>query len=201
MRPWQGEEVEEQYLAIFQDEASAAGYAGQYIVGAAERIVCMSTSHIAMLDAVGLVDRVVGVSGKQYVMNEKVARNAAVKDIGYDSNLNYELLLELRPDIVLMYGVSAENSSVTAKLRSLGIPYIYLGDYTELSPLGKAEWVVAVAEIAGCRNRGIAHFEEVAARYDAVRESMAAAAPRPRVMLNTPYQDVWYMPSDSSYMV
>ena len=201
IRPWQGEEVEVQYLAIFRNEASAAGFEGQCIVGAAERIVCMSTSHIAMLDAIGLVDRVVGVSGKQYVMNEKIARNAAVKDIGYDSSLNYELLLELRPDVVLMYGVSAENSAVTAKLRSLGIPYIYLGDYTELSPLGKAEWVVAVAEIAGCRERGIAHFEEVAARYDAVRESMATVAQRPRVMLNTPYQDVWYMPSDSSYMV
>ncbi len=201
MQPWQGDEVEEQYLALFNDEQSAVGYEGEYIVGTAKRIVCMSTSHIAMLDAIGLSDRIVGVSGKQYVMNEVVAHSEEVKDIGYDSNINYELLLALRPDIVLMYGVSAENSSVTAKLRSLDIPYIYLGDYTELSPLGKAEWVVAVAEIAGCREQGIAYFEGVVSRYNEVRASMDDSANRPQVMLNTPYQDVWYMPSDDSYMV
>lgn len=37
------------------------------------------------------------------------------------------------------------------KLRELGIPYTYIGEYVESSPLGKAEWVVAIAEIAGCR--------------------------------------------------
>ena len=200
-RPWQGDNVEEQYLAIFADAEAAAHYEGQHIIGAAERIVCMSTSHIAMLDALGLSDRIVGVSGKQYVMNEAIANNPDVADVGYDSNLNYELLVTLRPDIVLMYGVSAENSAVTAKLRSLNIPYIYLGDYTELSPLGKAEWIVAIAEIAGCREAGIAYIEGVAERYNAVRSNVTRSLTPKRVMLNTPYEDVWYMPSDDSYLV
>lgn len=200
-RPWQGDNIEEQYLAIFADAEAAAHYEGQHIIGAAERIVCMSTSHIAMLDALGLSDRIVGVSGKQYVMNEAIANNPDVADVGYDSNLNYELLVTLRPDIVLMYGVSAENSAVTAKLRSLNIPYIYLGDYTELSPLGKAEWIVAIAEIAGCREAGIAYIEDVAERYNAVRSNVTRSLTPKRVMLNTPYEDVWYMPSDDSYLV
>lgn len=200
-RPWQGDNIEEQYLAIFADAEAAAHYEGQHIIGAAERIVCMSTSHIAMLDALGLSDRIVGVSGKQYVMNEAIANNPDVADVGYDSNLNYELLVTLRPDIVLMYGVSAENSAVTAKLRSLNIPYIYLGDYTELSPLGKAEWIVAIAEIAGCREAGIAYIEDVAERYNAVRSNVTRSLTPKHVMLNTPYEDVWYMPSDDSYLV
>lgn len=200
-RPWQGNNIEEQHLAIFARAEAAAHYEGQHIVGAAERIVCMSTSHIAMLDALGLSDRIVGVSGKQYVMNEAVANNPNVADVGYDSNLNYELLVTLRPDIVLMYGVSAENSAVTAKLRSLNIPYIYLGDYTELSPLGKAEWIVAIAEITGYREAGIAYIEGVAERYNAVRNGITRGETPKRIMLNTPYEDVWYMPSDDSYLV
>ncbi|MBQ4498913.1 MAG: ABC transporter substrate-binding protein [Alistipes sp.] len=200
-RPWQGNNIEEQHLAIFASAEAAAHYEGQHIVGAAERIVCMSTSHIAMLDALGLSDRIVGVSGKQYVMNEAVANNPNVADVGYDSNLNYELLVTLRPDIVLMYGVSAENSAVTAKLRSLNIPYIYLGDYTELSPLGKAEWIVAIAEITGYREAGIAYIEGVAERYNAVRNGITRGETPKRIMLNTPYEDVWYMPSDDSYLV
>ena len=200
-RPWQGTALEEQTLAIFSTEEAAKGYTGQHIVGHADRVVCMSTSHIAMLDAIECVDAVVGVSGKQYITNEAVVNNPAVKDIGYDSNLNYEALVLLNPDVVLMYGVSAANDAVTAKLRDLGIPYLYLGDYTEELPLGKAEWVVAIAEIMGCRERGEEVFAQIVQRYNEVRGSVVRSDEAPKVMFNLPYQDVWFMPSDDSYMV
>ena len=200
-RPWQGDAVVEQSLAIFSDKASAEGYDGQYIVGRAERVVCMSTSHIAMIELLGRSESIVGVSGKQYIMSEAIAGNPKVKDVGYDSSLDYEALVVLRPDVVLLYGVSAENTALTAKLRELHLPYLYLGDYTEQSPLGKAEWLVAVAEIMGCRTQGEQMFSEIVERYNAVRDSVVRSANSPKVMFNTPYQEVWYMPSDDSYMV
>lgn len=200
-RPWQGDAVVEQSLAIFSDKASAEGYDGQYIVGRAERVVCMSTSHIAMIELLGRSESIVGVSGKQYIMSEAIAGNPKVKDVGYDSSLDYEALVVLRPDVVLLYGVSAENTALTAKLRELHLPYLYLGDYTEQSPLGKAEWLVAVAEIMGCRTEGEQMFSEIVERYNAVRDSVVRSANSPKVMFNTPYQEVWYMPSDDSYMV
>lgn len=200
-RPWQGNAAVEQSLAIFSDKASAEGYDGQYIVGRAERVVCMSTSHIAMIELLGRTESIVGVSGKQYIMSEAIAGNPKVKDVGYDSSLDYEALVVLRPDVVLLYGVSAENTALTAKLRELHLPYLYLGDYTEQSPLGKAEWLVAVAEIMGCRTEGEQMFSEIAERYNAVRDSVVRSANSPKVMFNTPYQEVWYMPSDDSYMV
>lgn len=200
-RPWQGESPQEQTLAIFATEAAAEGYAGQAIVGAAERVVCMSTSYVAMLDALGLTEAIVGVSGKQYVINDAVRSNPEVRDVGYDSSLDFEAMLLLDADLVILYGVSSENSAVTSKLREIGIPYIYLGDYTEQSPLGKAEWVVAVAEIMGCRERGEELFASIVERYEAVKESVVPVDKPRRAMLNLPYQDVWYMPSDDSYMV
>lgn len=200
-RPWQGESPEVQTLAIFASEEAARGYRGQAIVGPAKRVVCMSTSYVAMLDALGLTETIVGVSGKQYVMNERVRSNPDVRDVGYDSSLDYEAMLLLDADLVILYGVSAENSAVTSKLRELGIPYIYLGDYTEQSPLGKAEWVVAIAEIMGCRERGEELFASIVERYEAVKESIVPTDNPRRVMFNLPYQDVWYMPSDDSYMV
>ena len=160
-RPWQGEATIEQRLAIFGSKEHAEGYEEQHIIGHAKRIVCMSSSHIAMLDAIGKTGSVVGVSGRQYIFNPEVSDNPAVIDIGYDSNIDYEALLALRPDIVLMYGITAENSAVTAKFRELNIPYLYLGDYTEQSPLGKAEWVVVIGEIVGCRESSAGLFAGV----------------------------------------
>ncbi len=199
-RPWQGKAPAEQSLAIFRSEEEAHDYSGQHIIGNAKRVVCMSSSYIAMLEAVGKTDCVVGVSGKQYIFNTAISSNPAVKDIGYDSNIDYEALLALRPDVVLMYGITSEDSTVTAKLRELNIPYLYLGDYTEQSPLGKAEWVVAIGEIVGCRAYAEQVFADIVARYNAIKESIDIAN-KPKVMFNLPYQDVWYMPSDDSYIV
>lgn len=199
-RPWQGDDIVEQRLAIFRSREAAEGYRGAHIIGDAERIICMSTSHIAMLECIGEVGRVVGVSGKEYIMSSAIAQNNTILDVGYDSNLDFETLVALHPDIILMYGITAENTIVTGKLRELGIPYLYLGDYTEQSPLGKAEWLVAIAEIAGCRELGIELFNGITERYEEVH-THATSASGPKVMLNIPYQDVWYMPADDSYMV
>ncbi len=40
------------------------------------------------------------------------------------------------------------------KLNELGIPFMYVGDYLEESPLGKAEWMVALSEVVGKRTEG-----------------------------------------------
>ena len=199
-RPWQGKALTEQTLAIFQSEEEAQNYRGQHIIGHAERVVCMSSSYIAMLDAIDRVAKVVGVSGKQYIFNTAVSSNPEVKDIGYDSNIDYEALVALRPDVVLMYGITSEDSTVTAKLRELNIPYLYLGDYTEQSPLGKAEWIVAIGEIAGCRAYAEQVFSDIETRYNTIKKSVTTTN-KPKVMFNLPYQDVWYMPSDDSYIV
>ncbi len=167
-------------------------------------MVCMSSSHVAMFDAVGQVRRVAGVSGIDYISNPYVRKHrlcGEVRDVGYDTNLNFELLAAMRPDLMLLYGVTGENTIVTGKLRELGIPYIYIGDYVEESPLGKAEWLVVAAELCDLRQAGADTLRRIARDYKALKAHPAPDAPRPKVMLNTPYRDTWFLPSSQSYMM
>ena len=201
--PWQGAEGVETTLFIARDgETVPEGFEGQVLEGNAARIVCMSSTHIAMLDAVGEVGRVVGVSGLDYISNPDIqARRDRIGDVGYEGNINYELLLSLDSDLVLLYGVNGA-SGMEPKLRELGIPFLYVGDYLEESPLGKAEWLVALSEVIGCRSAGEKVFAEIPVRYDALkRRVMENALDAPSVMLNTPYGDSWFMPSTESYAV
>ena len=128
---------------------------------------------------------------------------AVRRERGLHLLLNFELLAAMRPDLMLLYGVTGENTVVTGKLRELGIPYIYIGDYMEESPLGKAEWLMVAAELCNVRDKGAETFRGIAARYNALKNRIAKAArsPRPKVMLNTPYRDTWFMPSSRSFMV
>ncbi|MBP3290435.1 MAG: ABC transporter substrate-binding protein [Alistipes sp.] len=203
--PWQGAEgVEKMLLIDPRGKFSTVTNANlQRIEGEAARIVCLSSSHIAMLDALGQTERVVGVSGIDFITNDYIVKNRdRIGDVGYDNNMNYELLIALDADIVLLYGVKAENS-IERKLYELGIPYLYIGEYVEQSPLGKAEWLITVAEITGQRTEGIAQFKLIEQNYNSLLERVAqhiANQPRPRVMINTPYRDSWVLPPQHSYI-
>ena len=201
--PWQGADGIAVQLFIARDgETAPEGFDGQVLEGDAERIVAMSSTHIAMLDAIGEVDRVVGVSGIDYISNPDIqARRDRIGDVGYEGNINYELLLSLDPDLVLLYGVNGA-SGMEPKLRELGIPFLYVGDYLEESPLGKAEWLVVLSEVVGKRAEGEKVFAEIPVRYNALKQRVAEnTLDAPSVMLNMPYGDSWFMPSTESYAV
>ncbi len=195
--PWQGGTNVEQHLLILRDDAKApADFAGQVVKAPVRHVVCMSSSHVAMFDAIGQAKRISGVSGIDYISNPYVREHrlcGEVRDVGYDTNLNFELLAAMRPDLMLLYGVTGENTIVTGKLRELGIPYIYIGDYMEESPLGKAEWLVLAAELCDLRAAGADTLQRIARDYQALKAHPAPDAPRPKVMLNTPYRDTWFL--------
>ena len=170
----------------------------------AQRIITMSSSHAAMLNAVGCSDRIVGLSGCRFVYNSELCKKIAegkIGEVGYDSNFDFEKIHSLRAEAVLLYGVSGEAKMITNKLDELRTPYIYIGEYLENSPLGKAEWVVALAYLCGVGEQGKEFFKGVEERYNALRNQKHCSAYRPHVMLNLPYRDSWFMPPRNSYMV
>ena len=198
--PWQGsKEVEMSYFISRNGEQAPTGFTGPTIPAGAKRIVCMSSSYIAMLDALGQVNRIVAVSGIAYVSNPYIlAHKDSIKDMGPE--MNYELLLGLKPDIVLLYGIGDAQTAITDKLKELSIPYIYMGEYLEESPLGKAEWMVVLSELTDSREKGIEIFSEIPKRYLSLKALTESVGQCPTVMFNMPWNDSWVMPSTKSYM-
>lgn len=189
--PWQGAENIRFYNAIDT-------------LNAARRIVAMSSSHVAMIDAIGCADRIVGISGCRFISTPSAVKaidEGRIAEVGYDAAFDFEKIRSLRADLVLLFGVAGESKILTNKLDELAIPYIYIGDYLENDPLGKAEWVVAIAYLCGASTEGKTFFEGVEKRYNALRNRKHCSAYRPRVMLNLPYRDTWFMPPHNSYMV
>lgn len=199
--PWQGADNVTSKLLIVRDSIVPLDFNGQILQGEAQRIVCMSSTHIAMLDALDKIDGVVGVSGKQYISNPKIiASSSFIPDVGYEGNMDYEALLSTNPDLVLLFSING-TSTLEPRLKEFGIPFLYVGDYVEEDPLGKAEWIIPIAETMGLRNKSEETFSEIAARYEKMKGLVKESNLRkPKVMVNLPFLDAWYMPSSNSYV-
>jgi iron complex transport system substrate-binding protein len=167
-----------------------------------KRVVCMSTSHIAYLSALGLQNCIVGVSGSKYISNpaikDKINRGA-IADVGFESSLNYELLISLKPDIVFSYGISGENNQYIEKMRQFGIRVVTIGDYLEEHPLGKLEYLKLFGELFGVRDKADSIYNDSKVSYLNYK-NLAANTKRVNILINAPWKDVWYIPGERSYI-
>ncbi|MDR1348200.1 MAG: ABC transporter substrate-binding protein [Prevotellaceae bacterium] len=166
-----------------------------------ERVICLSSTHVAFIDFINKADRIIGVSGTGYISNENVRRqikrNQTV-DVGYENYLSYEVIASLKPDVVFAYGVDGELGKTEAKLNEMGIKLVYIGEYLEKTPLAKAEWAVAVAAFFNEEEKAIEKFKNIEYEYNQLKELAENVADKPKVLINAPYRDVWYLPSTES---
>lgn len=203
LNPWQGADRVVMEYRLVADTLAKLGE--NQVRWPIRRAVCMSSSHVAFLDAVGEVSIVKGVSGVDFVTNPLVNREHGVKEVGYDSNLDFETIVGLRPDVVFMFGVSGDDSGAAAKLKQLGVPVVYIADYLEQNPLGRAEWIVPFGLMTNRIEEAVDAFMHIESHYTDLQEAVAGefllTGRQPKVMLNSPYKDVWYLPGDRSYIV
>lgn len=176
-----------------------------------DNIVCMSSSQVAGLAAIGADSAISAVSGIKYISNPAIRARAEAKghleggwtrvyDIGYESSLDYERILKLNPDIVLTYTVSGAEPQYITRLRSLGVRVLVLHDHLEDHPLARAEYIRLYGALTGRQALADSLFEEISSRYGALAARPDENSDRVKVLLNVPYGDAWYIPGEESYM-
>ena len=192
-------------------------YSGQCDTLVLERplnnIICMSSSQVAGLAAIGADSVICAVSGVRYISSPSIRMRARISavaakeggfkpmyDIGYESSLDYERILKLNPDIVLAYTVSGAEPQYITRLRSLGIRVLVLHDHLENHPLARAEYMRLYGALTGRQALADSLFEEISSRYESLAALTDKNCDRVKVLLNVPYGDAWYIPGEESYM-
>lgn len=108
-----------------------------------------------------------------------------------------EKIIDLDCDGVLM---SAMEGSAIPQLGKSGVPVIYLADYLEETPLARAEWIKFIGLLYGRGAEADSIWMQVKRDYGIVRDRVARAASRPKVVTEKPISGVWYVPGGHSYM-
>lgn len=166
-----------------------------------KRVVVTSTTHIPSLEMLGVVNSLVGFPGTGYISSPRTrARidSGKVAEAGANENLNTEVLMDLAPDAVVGFSISSGNKAL-AQLERSGIKVLYNGDWTEQSPLGKAEWIKFFGALYDEEKEADAIFAQIEKDYLEVKELANKATSAPTAFSGAMYQDHWYMPQGGSW--
>jgi iron complex transport system substrate-binding protein len=206
LNPWQGaKDVNLIYHLVREGSPIPSGLdSSEVIFVPLKKIICMSTTHIAMVTALDEESSIAGVSGAGFIYSKSLLKRAAdgdLADVGYEGNLNNELILQIKPDLVMMYGVGSESAGYVGKLKELGIKVMFNADYLENDPLGKAEWIKVFGALYCKESIADSIFKSEAESYDSIRSYIAdMKKSKPKVMLGLPYKDTWYISPGNSFV-
>lgn len=199
-KPWQNaDNISFEYYLVKKGQAIPESIKEKnIIITPVERIICMSTSHIAMIDTLGKINSIIGVSGKNFVNNKMIFNNAQVRDVGYEQGLNYEVIVSLNPDLVILYGVEGEIAGYQKKLNELGIKTIFNAEYLEDTPIAKVEWLKFIGALLNESELANNIFQNINKEYQELKNLTDTVSYRPKVMTGLPWKDIWYVSSGNS---
>ena len=165
-----------------------------------QKIVVTSTTHIPSLELLGVEQTLVGFPGSDYISSEKTRiriDNGQIRELGNNEGINTEVLLELRPDVVVAFGVDGTNKSMEI-IEKAGIPVIYNGDWVEKSPLAKAEWIKFFGALYDKEKEAEAIFTKIEKDYNEAKKKASEAKSKPTILCGAMHKDVWYLPNGTS---
>ncbi len=166
-----------------------------------KRVILTSTTHIPALEALGVEDRLVGFPETRYISSEKTRNNidkGLVAELGSNELLNTEVAIDLEPELVIGFGIDGQNKAYQT-LENMGIPVVYNGDWTEPTPLGKAEWIKFFAPFFELESMADSIFSTIETSYRDSKSLARSAKNRPTVLSGALYKDIWYLPAGESW--
>src|SRR5258708_13141144 len=102
----------------------------------------MSSMHVALADFAEVSDRIIGLGSLQYVTSPEVRKNikaGKIATVGLDGNINKELILTMRPDILIDMDNPDVGFDRYKTLTDAGIPVLSHLDSLPTNPPRRAQ--------------------------------------------------------------
>ena len=168
-----------------------------------KEIVVTSTTHIPMLELLNEESSIVGFPHTTYISSEKTRAlidTGKIKEIGKESALNTEILLDLQPELVVGYSITSADKSLTT-VQKAGISVIYNGDWLEETPLGRAEWIKFFGVLYNKEKQADSIFNAIETNYLKAKKIALKATIKPTILSGAVMsKDIWNLPAGESFV-
>jgi len=202
--PWPKAEKTFKYALVNKDIASKitlnnADFDGVITIPI-QKMVVTSTTHIPSLELLKVGNTLVGFPETDYISSELTRSridSGHVRDLGKNEGINTEVLLEIRPELVIGFGMDNNNKTFD-NIKKAGIPVIYNGDWVEHSPLAKAEWIKFFGVLYNKEKEADSIFKSIENSYLEAKSLALNAKNKPTVLSGAMHKDIWYLPNGTS---
>lgn len=202
--PWRDANRSFQYVLVQCGTPVPSGFEPSQVVQVPiQQIAVLSTTHLGHLDSLQLLDTLVGVSNLKLVYSQEVRQHLQkndVQEIGSNSNLNIEKILDLSPDLITTYGTGNPQHDAHPQLLAAGLKVAINSEYMESTPLGHAEWIKFTALFFNQEQAVNQQFNQIVKEYQSVAAIAQKAQNQPTVITGFNRNGTWNIPGGNSYV-
>ena len=165
-------------------------------------IAALSSTQIGILKFLNVQDRIVAVSLRDRIYDEdlnKKAQEGTIQAVGHAESLNFEKIVELDPELVMVAGFMKITDRET-KLMNAGLPVAYNIEWMETSPLARAEWAKFIAAFFNKEAEAENLFNALEHRYNDLKKLVEHVESKPSILSGYNFKGTWYMPGGQSYL-
>ena len=163
-----------------------------------KKAVVLSTTAIAFMERLDLLERIVAVENKNLIYSENV-QNLPVKEVGSGNSLDLETILILHPDIVLTFGTGSSTYDDYPRLKTANIPAVLTAEWMESHPITRFEWIKVFGILFGKEKEADSIFTETLEKYNSLSELARKVAKKPLVLTGYPQGSEWLAGGGKSY--
>lgn len=164
-----------------------------------DSVAVFSATQLNALDKLHSLERVIGVSEADYIINlhvrEKLERGE-IEELAVANDFFVEKTLSVNPSLIFCSPIKLNEPHALAVT---GIPLLYYFDYYETDPLGRAEWILFTAAFLGKLDAADSIFGAVSQRYEELKRKASEVQHRPAVFSDKYFNGQWFVPGGKSY--
>lgn len=199
--PWKKGRLLQRYLLVSHGRPIPEGMpAGTIIRVPIRNIVVYTAVHAAVLDELGVTDKIVGVCEARYMKVPAVIKRieaGLIQDFGKASSPDIEKIITSGAEAII--ASQLENGSF-GSVEKTGIPIIKCTDYMETGPLGSAEWIKFLGLLIDASERADSIFKATEMNYFRLKALASNVTYRPKLMTEVKYGNTWYVSGGDSFM-
>jgi iron complex transport system substrate-binding protein len=172
------------------------------IIVPVQKLAASSTTHAGFLAALGARDQLMGCNNPERLYDTLLfnrSLNGSLLRMGRDLDYNLEFLISSQPDLVLQTGIDGQFYP-DDRLTEIGIPVMFVLEWMESTPLGRAEWIKVFGQITGKVATADSLFNAIEKKYNELANLGHSAADKVKVLTGNVFQGTWYMPGGRNYM-
>lgn len=167
------------------------------------KVATLSASFVGLINRLDEVNKITAVDNCSFLFNPILNENfhsGRVLELAKNATLNIEMAVQSGVQVIFMNPGGDKRKDLDKRLLEAGVIPVLCGDYFEDHPLGRAEWIKAMAVFFDKEKSAEQLYTQTEKAYLAIKESVDTCKVRPTVLTEIKTGDTWFVAGGKSFI-